>query len=106
MKLHENTTLMAVKSQGPEGPFDTVEMLDMNELYSHPYVLNLVKVTFGLQDKGFDLLVDTGSTWNWVNACALDESGNCPPFFLDMRKQTDLECTGETKYIKYGLGSV
>lgn len=78
----------------------------MNELFAHPYQLNLAKVTFGQTDKGFDLLVDTGSTWNWVNSCGVGEIGACPSFFMDMRKQTNMHCTGKTKFIKYGIGSV
>jgi len=76
----------------------------------------LAKITFGTssnksEEQTFNLLVDTGSSWTWVNSCnkAYNPYWNenkCPSYYFDMTKSTSLKCSKETKYIKYGVGEI
>jgi len=60
----------------------------------------MVRLSFGSTEQPFDLLVDTGSSWTWVNTCAkdnfkglpeIDENGiikpttsnECPVYYFD-----------------------
>ena len=94
-----NQTVAASKS-APNRPFDTVELISM----AHSNVF-LAKVSFGL-DQVFNLLVDTGSSWNWVNSCHSESPGECPDYFYDLEMSSSVECGTETKHIKYGIGEI
>lgn len=76
----------------------------------------LTKLSVGTpsDSQTFDLLVDTGSSWNWVNTCSgefqtyRDQAKNnatCPSYYFDSKKSPTLSCSSEQKYIRYGSGA-
>jgi hypothetical protein len=67
----------------------------------------LARMSFGKGNKQeFNLLIDTGSTWTWVNTC-MDEDDDCPPYFFDIHKDPENhDCTENRKRIVYGMGSI
>jgi hypothetical protein len=77
----------------------------------------LARITFGKssnsseEQQTFNLLVDTGSSWTWVNSCNKAYNpywtkNKCPSYYFDMTKSTTLKCSKNTKYIKYGVGEI
>ena len=76
----------------------------------------LARITFGVsvnksEEQTFNLLVDTGSSWTWVNSCnkaynSYWNENSCPFYYFDMTKSTTLKCSKRTKYIKYGVGEI
>jgi hypothetical protein len=78
--------------------------VDVNKVY-------LTRVSFG--GSTHNLMIDTGSSWTWVNSCNSDvneywdrEGNECPFYYFDEDESTSLECSDETKYIKYGIGEL
>jgi hypothetical protein len=75
------------------------------------------KISFGTPNtQTFDLLADTGSSWNWVYTCSKSIKGFnrqiktlvpevCPKYYFDPSKSSTIDCTGKQKYIKYGSGA-
>ena len=67
-------------------------------------------ILFGEQLQPIEILLDTGSSWTWVNSCNPDanywKQHECPSFFFDQTKSSSISYSGEEKYIKYGIGSM
>lgn len=61
----------------------------------------MVKIDIGSEDQTFNLLVDTGSSWNWVQSCGPNFKGECPAYYFNTSSSSSLECTEEYKYIRY-----
>jgi hypothetical protein len=68
--------------------------------------LFFAKISFGTPNtQVFDLLADTGSSWNWVFTCSkqikgfhhLSKTMNqvvCPKYYFDSSKSSSIDCTG------------
>lgn len=59
----------------------------------------------------FNLFVDTGSSWTWVNTCdpianPFWKTKTCPSFYLNIDGATSIKCTNKNKFIIYGSGLV
>ena len=63
----------------------------------------LAKITFGKTElknetQTFNLLVDTGSSWTWVNSCnkafnSYWKYNDCPKYYFDMTKSSTIKCS-------------
>lgn len=65
------------------------------------------KISFGTPNtQTFDLLADTGSSWNWVYTCSKSIKGFnrqiktlvpevCPKYYFDPSKSSTIDCTGK-----------
>ena len=71
-------------------------------------------VSFGTRIGGtqqaFELLVDTGSSWTWVEACNSDvysrwKTTTCPYYLFDEDVSPSYASTRESKTIVYGSGA-
>jgi hypothetical protein len=56
------------------------------------------------KDQTFNLLADTGSSWNWVKSCDKDEyaywqNNQCPEYYFDQAVSSTLECTDKNQFI-------
>jgi hypothetical protein len=65
-----------------------------------------LRVQVGSSKQTFNLLIDTGSSWNWINACNFNKTSDaaCPEFFFNPNRSSSLQCSGDIKKINYGLG--
>lgn len=78
------------------------------DLKSYGY---LAEIQFGTSPQSFDLLLDTGSSWTWVDSCNSEihpqwKENECPEYYFNEDASSTLQCTDEYKFIKYGRGAM
>lgn len=88
---------------------------ELSKLANSDYVAAYTtSVSFGAkiggQQQAFDLLVDTGSSWTWVEACNSDVFGRwktntCPDYLFNEDISPSYASTQESKTIVYGSGA-
>jgi hypothetical protein len=82
--------------------------ISTQNLLRGPGGIYFAKMTFGSSNppQSFNLLVDTGSSWNWVASCNKTtwKGDKCPSYYFNESLSSTLTCSDKTKRIGY-LGS-
>ena len=92
----------------------TQELSKLVNTHSDYVAAYTASISFGTRIGGlqqaFELLMDTGSSWTWVEACNSDVYGRwktttCPDYLFDEDISPSYASTPESKTIVYGSGT-